>query len=72
MGIYNPKTKATFRGTLGIQSNCMTCHSGASVKMDSAVKRIGYATNFYIPRNAPMFKGNLQTDFLWSIADGVE
>ena len=72
VGIYNPKTKATFRGTLGIQSNCMTCHSGASVKMDSAVKRIGYATNFYIPRNAPMFKGNLQTDFLWSIADGVE
>lgn len=72
VGIYNPVTKKTFTGTLGIQTNCMTCHSGASVSMANNAASIGYATDFYIPRNDPMFKGSLQTDFLWSIADDAK
>ncbi|POA98894.1 hypothetical protein C2134_09515 [Chromobacterium sinusclupearum] len=72
VGIYSPVSKRTFHATVGVQTNCMTCHSGASVQMDSKASAIGYSTNFYIPRNAPMFKGNLQTDFLWSIADDAK
>lgn len=71
VGITDPKTKKVWTGTLGIQSNCMTCHSLASFGVNGS-KGLGYATDFYISRSDPMFKNNLQTDFLWSIPDNAK
>lgn len=67
-GIYNPNTGKTFVGTLGIQTNCMSCHSAASVPFNGS-QHLNYLTNFYLSRTDAAFKGNLQTEFLWSIAD---
>lgn len=71
VGITDLKTKKVWTGTLGIQSNCMTCHSLASFPVNGS-KGLGYATDFYISRSDPMFKNNLQTDFLWSIPDNAK
>lgn len=33
---------------------------------------LGYGTDFYISRTDPVFKNNLQTEFLWSIPDNAK
>lgn len=67
-GIYNPETKQTYKGTLGIQTNCMACHGSASVPFATGTGP-GYITDFYVSRKDRAFVGSLQTDFLWSIPD---
>jgi hypothetical protein len=71
VGIYNPTTKKTYTGTLGIQTNCMTCHAIASFAVNGS-PGLNYATDFYLSRNNPVYKNNLQTDFLWSIPDDAK
>lgn len=65
-----PKTGKPYMATVGIQTNCMTCHGNASVNPSNPnvnTNSLPYLTNFYFPRNDPSFKGYLQLDFLWSI-----
>ncbi len=67
--VVDPKTGQEWVGKVGVQTNCMTCHALAAVALQG--KGTPYATDFYIPRNDPVFKGTVQADFLWSIADVV-
>lgn len=62
---------ASWTGTVGIQTNCMTCHSLASVSFASKTALPNYGTDFYIARDDPAFNNTVQTEFLWSIADIV-
>ena len=48
---------------LGVQSNCMSCHGMAGYGTANST----YVSNFYVPRNAPNFKGGMTVDFAWSI-----
>lgn len=74
-GISRPITPtnggAAWTGTVGIQTNCMTCHSLASVSFVSKTALPNYGTDFYIARDDPAFANTVQTEFLWSIADIV-
>lgn len=67
--VVNPQTGQKWVGQVGVQTNCMTCHALAAVAFQGS--GTPYATDFYIARNDPAFKGTVQTDFLWSIADVV-
>ncbi|MBR9970281.1 hypothetical protein [Magnetospirillum sulfuroxidans] len=60
----------SWTGTVGVQTNCMTCHALAAVAF-SKTAQTAYATDFYIARDDPFFAGTVQTEFLWSIADVV-
>ena len=62
-----PKGKKAFMATVGVQSNCMTCHGNATVSPTNSQDALPYLTNFYVSRDDPAFKGFLQVDFLWSI-----
>lgn len=66
-GILRPGSKTPYMATVGIQSNCMTCHGNATVLPTNAQKSLPYLTDFYVSRRDPAFKGYLQVDFLWSI-----
>lgn len=70
VGILAPGSKVPYMATVGIQTNCMTCHGNASIapsNPDPATNSLPYLTNFYVSRDNPAFKGYLQLDFLWSI-----
>ncbi|MEJ2795262.1 hypothetical protein WAE56_17785 [Iodobacter sp. LRB] len=70
IGIYNPATKKTFKATTGVQSNCMTCHSSATIvpsDKNPQTNSLPYLSNFYVSRDNPSYKGYLLLDFLWSI-----
>lgn len=71
-GLSRPIVDGTtsWTGTVGVQTNCMTCHALAAVAFTSTANPT-YATDFYIGRNDPYFTGTVQTEFLWSIADVV-
>ncbi|WDD92806.1 hypothetical protein Bsp3421_002835 [Burkholderia sp. FERM BP-3421] len=47
----------------------MSCHGAASVSFGNGAKGLRYLMNFYLSRTDPAFKGNLQTEFMWSIDD---
>jgi hypothetical protein len=68
-----PASGPAWVGTVGVQTNCMTCHAMAAVGTSTA--NIGnsppYATDFYIARNDPAFSGFVQADFLWSLVDNL-
>ena len=68
--VTDPNTGVAWTGQVGVETNCMTCHSLAAVNFGTG-GGTGYATTFYIGRNDPIFAGTVQTDFLWSIADVV-
>jgi len=51
---------------LGIQTNCMTCHSLATE--DGG---IGYSSDQYISMDSSLFKGKVQLDFAWSIQGNI-
>lgn len=67
--ITDPKTGKSWIGTVGIQTNCMTCHSLAAVTFAATSNPTAYGTDFYIGRTDSYFTNMVQTDFLWSIAD---
>lgn len=46
----------------GIQTNCMTCHSLATME-----SLIGYSSDQYISMDSSIFKDKIQIDFAWSI-----
>ena len=66
-GIVNGNKK--YMATVGIQTNCMTCHMNATLQspINSSKGALPYLTDFYVSRDDPAFKGFLQLDFLWSI-----
>jgi hypothetical protein len=66
-GILAPGTQKLYRATVGIQSNCMTCHGAATLSPTNPPASLPYLTDFYLSRTDPAFKGYLQLDFLWSI-----
>lgn len=66
-GILAPGSKKPYMATVGIQSNCMTCHGAATLSPTNPQNSLPYLTDFYLSRNDPVFKGYLQVDFLWSI-----
>jgi len=50
--------------TVGVQSNCMTCHALAGYKTSGS----NYAANFYVPLDfANLDNAGMTTDFAWSI-----
>lgn len=67
VGILQPGGKVPYVATVGIQTNCMTCHGNATVDPTNSSNSLPYLTNFYVSRDDPSFKGFLQLDFLWSI-----
>ena len=70
VGIQKSGAKKPYMATVGVQSNCMTCHGNASINPsnpDSNTNSLPYLTNFYVSRDDAAFTGYLQTDFLWSI-----
>lgn len=71
-GIFRPIVDGTasWTGTVGVQTNCMTCHALAAVAFTKTANPT-YGTDFYIGRDDPYFNGTVQTEFLWSIADVV-
>jgi hypothetical protein len=70
VGILAPGSQTPYMATVGIQTNCMTCHSNATVDPSNPnpnTNSLPYLTNFYVSREDQSFKGFLQLDFLWSI-----
>lgn len=68
VGILAQGSKTPYMATVGIQTNCMTCHGNASIDpSNSNGNSLPYLTNFYFSRDDQSFKGFLQLDFLWSI-----
>ena len=58
----------------GLTSSCMGCHSQATY-LGNGQEGKGAGTfiaDQYVPRNAPWFTGELQTDFLWSLTGSFE
>lgn len=55
----------------GVRTNCMSCHAQATFTPigSKTIQSPGYIADTYVDMAAPKFKGNLKTDFLWSIAD---
>jgi hypothetical protein len=62
----------------GVQTNCMSCHGLAQYVTtpgyynDPNNRQRPYAADFYLDLNDPIFKGNLQVDFAWSIIGFME
>jgi hypothetical protein len=57
---------------VGVQTNCMSCHAQASYSPTRPrLETILYTGDRYIDLKGPQFKGNLRTDFLWSIPDNA-
>lgn len=58
----------------GLTSSCMGCHSQATyLGNDQVSKGVNmFIADQYVPRNAPWFIGELQTDFLWSLSGSFE
>jgi hypothetical protein len=54
---------------VGVQTNCMSCHAMASYARGGAVnlQNTLYTGDRYVDIQGNMFRGNLRTDFLWSI-----
>ena len=50
----------------GVQTNCMSCHSLAT--MDGG---LGYTTDQYIPQNDTAFRNRVKLDFAWSIQSAI-
>lgn len=70
VGILAQGSKTPYMATVGIQTNCMTCHGNASINPSAAKSdnnSLPYLTNFYFSRDDQSFKDYLQLDFLWSI-----
>jgi hypothetical protein len=66
-GQYQGKPVAN---NVGVQTNCMSCHAQASYSAQGIdLTATLYTGDQYIDLEGPQFKGNLQVDFLWSIAD---
>lgn len=66
----------TYQGTtydmnVGVQTNCMSCHSQATYAKDN-LKTLPYTADRYIGLDSPDFKGYLQMDFSWSIQQNVK
>jgi hypothetical protein len=60
----------TVPNNVGVQTNCMSCHAQASYSSTTpALESTLYTGDQYIDLKGPQFKGNLRTDFLWSIPD---
>ncbi len=61
---------------VGVRTNCMSCHSMATVNpkhLDSTSNSITpYVGNAYIPLNDSIFNGQLKLDFAWSIEGNVD
>jgi len=57
----------------GIQTNCMSCHGLSQFIPKPGYydikgnRQTPYAADFYLDLDDPIFKGNLQVDFAWSI-----
>ena len=54
---------------VGVQTNCMSCHAMASYAKGNSkdLQATLYTGDRYVDLLGDMFKGNLRTDFLWSI-----
>jgi hypothetical protein len=64
-GTYNGKAVANY---VGMQTNCMSCHAQASYSSTTPdLTGVLYTGDQYIDMKGAQFKGNLRTDFLWSI-----
>jgi hypothetical protein len=53
---------------VGVQTNCMSCQARANFAPAGA-KAPGYSGDRYVDLADPKFKGTLQVDLLWSLAD---
>jgi hypothetical protein len=67
-GTYDGKQVAN---NVGVQTNCMSCHAQASYSSTAQDLRSLYTGDQYIDMKGAQFKGNLRTDFLWSIPDSA-
>ena len=56
----------------GVTSNCMSCHSQASLVGNSSFDKLGFMANQYVSRKAKWFEGSVQTDFVWSLSGCCE
>lgn len=59
---FNINSKLIPGRAVGVQTNCMTCHSLAT-----ELSLIGYSTDQYINMDSSIFKDRIQLDFAWSI-----
>jgi hypothetical protein len=66
----------TYNNTVGVQSNCMSCHAYAATPFEMQPMGNGslslpafslYTGDRYVDLNDPLLKGKLRSDFLWSI-----
>ena len=55
--------------SVGTQSNCMSCHAQANYASVGDTTGPGYIGNTYVDMKSQRFKGRLQVDFLWSVAN---
>ena len=58
----------------GITSSCIGCHSQATYlgRDKEGVGAANFIADQYVPRDAPWFVGQLQTDFAWSLSGSYE
>ena len=50
---------------IGVQSNCMTCHSLAAYRGEEEDPRFG--ANFYVPLYTGLTEGALRLDYTWAL-----
>ncbi|KZS42762.1 hypothetical protein AWE51_15425 [Aquimarina aggregata] len=68
--------KDTIPTYAGVRTNCMSCHSMATVNTDalntSKNSSTPYIGDAYIPLNDSIFTGQLKLDFAWSIQGNID
>lgn len=72
-GIVINGSDTTFN-QVGMRSNCMSCHYGATYQLDfdpDAMSQRNYTGDTYIALNDTMFDGLMRLEFAWSIAFSV-
>ena len=68
-GTYEGRVVAN---TVGIHTNCMSCHGRANYNPNNLSWAPNYTGDRYVDLNDPRFRGTLRVDFLWSIPGNVQ
>ena len=76
MSMINTETGLTISTYAGVRTNCMSCHSMATVNpkgfTTGSISTTPYIGNAYISLDDPIFESLLKVDFAWSVEGNID